>query len=113
MIHHRLFVWEKSVEAPVENPSGNERVNVADSKSMQVHGSAYCIIAFSKESSMINGTFAISIRHDVEDLQMLPSNRHAGGAQTCDDDAVDKARKWWDTANEEGSNSAPIGGELG
>jgi hypothetical protein len=44
---------------------------------------------------------------------MLTAQRDAGLLITCDNDAVDEARKWGNAANKEGGNCAPIASEFG
>jgi hypothetical protein len=46
------------------------------------------------------------------DLQVLTAQRDAGLAQTSYDNAVDKTWKWWDAADEEGGDSAPVGAKF-
>lgn len=40
---------------------------------------------------------------------MLTPYRYTGFAHTCDNDVVHKARKWWYAADEESSDSTPVG----
>ena len=44
---------------------------------------------------------------------MLPSYRYTGFAHTCDNNIVHKARKWWYAADEESSDSTPVGCDFG
>lgn len=52
-------------------------------------------------------------RKEEWDLHMLTPQRNTSLPITCSDDAIHKARKRWDTTDEEGGNGAPVAGVAG
>ena len=115
MVHDGLGVREKSIEAPVEDASGDEGVDIADAEPAQVEivSVAPAKLRSTLASSKLFASKLLAGREKGGGSQMLTAQRDTGCAHACYNDVVDEAGEWGDAADEEGDDGAPIGSVSG
>lgn len=109
VVHDRLSVRKEAIEAPVEEASGDEGVDIANIETVNDELSA----CFDQVGSMLTSgtlfTNRMSARKGNEgDSQMFTPRRDAGLLATCYNNIVDETGQWGYAANEEGDDSSPV-----
>jgi hypothetical protein len=102
-------VREKSIKTPIEDPGGEERVDITDmetAKSWDV-SSAPTKLSYEFASSKLFASELYAVSRG-SNSHVLTAQSNAGLAIACYNDVVDEAGERGDAANEEGNNCAPV-----
>ncbi len=120
-VYDGLSVWEEVIEPPVEDPGGDEGIDIADGETAQVEIRKRGLRLASLRTSCLQQReeLATAVKSALgragkgTDLQVLTPRRHASLASTRNDNVVDEAGKRRNTADEKGDYGAPIAAEFG